>query len=85
MRRLVERRIPQLIIAASAGGQEVIHAPAVRRCFPIGVQSQDYHLTVSGLPLGNDRAGGAQACALTARRIQDDLAQCRGIRRKRCG
>jgi hypothetical protein len=34
VRRLVERRAPQLIMAASAGDQEVTHAPALRDCFP---------------------------------------------------
>jgi hypothetical protein len=32
--RLVERRGPQLVMAASAGDQEVIHALALRGCFP---------------------------------------------------
>jgi hypothetical protein len=33
VRRLVERRNPQLVMAASAGDQKMTHAPALRGCF----------------------------------------------------
>jgi hypothetical protein len=34
VRRLVERRNPQLVMAASVGDQEMTHTPALRGCFP---------------------------------------------------
>ena len=50
VRRLVERRAAQLVVAAAAGDQEMTHTPALRRCFRTGVQMQGFHPTVCRLP-----------------------------------
>ena len=50
VRRLLERRAAQLVVAAAAGDQKITHAPALRGASRAGVQMQGFHPTVCGLP-----------------------------------
>ena len=45
VRGLVERRLPQLIMAGRAGDHRMTHAPAACRGFPGGPQMHGFQLT----------------------------------------
>jgi hypothetical protein len=64
VRWLVERRGPQLVMAASTGDQEVTHTPPSAAASRAGVQIHGFHPTVAAcLAPKSGRRGIAQVCA----------------------
>jgi hypothetical protein len=80
VRRLVERRAPPFVMAASAGDQEMTHVPALRGCSRASVQMQGFHPMVCGLPGASEwPKGHCTGLCLNRVRTQDDLAQLDGL------
>ena len=69
VRRLIERRSPQLVMAVSAGDHEMAHAPALRGCFPC------WHAD-AGLP--PDGLRPAQRQGMTERTLRGSVLEQRG-------
>jgi len=79
VRRLVERRSPQLFVTASAGDQEMTHTPALCGCFLCWRADAGLPSTVCGLPGAREWPKG-HCSGLCLNKEADTRSSCPALR-----